>query len=133
MKTIGILARPDLSEARVALRELVQWLHQRGLEVCLDEQTAALVGASLPACTVAAAPEVAGRADALVVLGGDGTLLAASHLLEGPVPVLGVNFGSLGFLTEITLADLYPTLLGVLDGTYGYDERRMLRAQVTRD
>jgi NAD+ kinase len=133
MKTIGILARPDLSEAREALRDLVKWLRERGLEVCLEAQTAALLSPVPPGCAVAADQEVAGRADALVVLGGDGTLLAASHLLDRPVPVLGVNFGSLGFLTEITLTDLYPALLGVLNGTYDYEERRLLRARVTRE
>ena len=87
-------------------------------------------GSPRQACTRRAPREVAAHADALVVLGGDGTLLAASHLLERPVPVLGVNFGSLGFLTEITLPELYPTLEGVLDGNYRYEERRMLRAVV---
>ena len=76
--------------------------------------------------------DVAGLADALVVLGGDGTLLAASRLLEKPIPVLGVNFGSLGFLTEITLAELYPTLSGVLEGRYQHEERRLLRTVVHR-
>ena len=85
----------------------------------------------LPAtCTASTPREIADMADAIVVLGGDGTLLAASHLLDRPVPVLGVNFGHLGFLTEIALPELYPTLEGVLDGTYRYEERRMLRAVV---
>ena len=81
---------------------------------------------------MASGRDVAGLADALVVLGGDGTLLAASRLLEKPIPVLGVNFGSLGFLTEITLAELYPTLEGVLAGRYQHEERRLLRATVHR-
>jgi NAD+ kinase len=86
---------------------------------------------ALPAtCTASTPREIAGMSDALVVLGGDGTLLAATHLLDRPVPMLGVNFGSLGFLTEITLPELYPTLEGVLDGSYRYEERRMLRAVV---
>jgi NAD+ kinase len=79
---------------------------------------------------VASSGEVAATADVLVVLGGDGTLLAASHLVDRPVPVLGVNFGSLGFLTEITMPELYPTLEGVLRGEYKFEERRMLRARV---
>jgi NAD+ kinase len=76
--------------------------------------------------------EVAKRADALVVLGGDGTLLAASRLLDRSVPLLGVNFGSLGFLTEIGLPELYPTLQGVLDGAYEHEERRLLHAVARR-
>jgi NAD+ kinase len=91
-----------------------------------------LEGVVVGACRVAAGHELAGQVDAMVVLGGDGTLLAASHWLDGDAPVLGVNFGSLGFLTEITLAELYPALEGVLRGDYRSEERRMLRAWVDR-
>jgi NAD+ kinase len=130
---VGVLARPGLTEAAPTLRELVAWLGKKGASVCMDERTAALVdGAGAGALTVDSGSGVAARADALVVLGGDGTLLAASHLVERPVPVLGVNFGSLGFLTEITLADLYPALQGVLDGRYKHEERLMLHAVVQR-
>jgi NAD+ kinase len=132
VKTIGILARPDLQKAAPLLGELVAWLGARGLTACLEERTAALQ-VDLPAgVVILPGRAMAARSDALVVLGGDGTLLAASHLLdERPVPVLGVNFGSLGFLTEITLPELYPVLLGVLEGRYEYEERRMLRAEVS--
>ena len=106
MNTIGVLARPDLKEASAVL--------------------AALAGSGPAAtCLVASGRDVAGLADALVVLGGDGTLLAASRLLEKEIPVLGVNFGSLGFLTEIALGELYPTLEGVLAGRYTHEERRL--------
>ena len=133
MNTIGILARPDLREASAAIAELAAWLKARGLRACLEVATAALAGpATSEGCLVAAGRDVAGLADALVVLGGDGTLLAASRLLDKPIPVLGVNFGSLGFLTEITLAELYPTLSGVLEGRYQHEERRLLRTVVHR-
>jgi NAD+ kinase len=133
MNTIGILARPDLKEAGPAIADLVAWLGARGVRACLEEKTAALAG-SVPAgsCLVASGRDAAGLADALVVLGGDGTLLAASRLLEKPIPVLGVNFGSLGFLTEITLPELYPALAGVLEGRYQHEERRLLRSLVRR-
>jgi NAD+ kinase len=127
---VGVLARPDLGEAGPTLRELIRWLGARGVGVCLEERTARLVMDLATACTVAKADEVAAQADALVVLGGDGTLLAASHAVEKPIPVLGVNFGSLGFLTEITLPELYPTLEGVLAGNYRFEERRLLHAVV---
>ena len=133
MSRVGVLARPDLGEAGPTLRELIRWLGARGVAVCLEERTAHLVMDLAPACTVAAAKDVADHADALVVLGGDGTLLAASHAVGQPIPVLGVNFGSLGFLTEITLPELYPALEGVLAGSYRYEERRMLRAVVRRE
>jgi NAD+ kinase len=131
--TIGVLARPDLVEAGPTLRELVSWLQHRGVRPCLDEATADLGGEpAAAACRVTSGREVAAGADALVVLGGDGTLLAASRLLETSVPVLGVNFGSLGFLTEIALPELLPTLQSVLDGDYEYEERRLLHATAQR-
>jgi NAD+ kinase len=133
LSTIGILARPDLKDAGPALTELVSWLCLRDVRVCLDEATAALASGSLTnSCLVASGRDMAGLADALVVLGGDGTLLAASRLLDKPIPVLGVNFGSLGFLTEITLAELYPALEGVIEGRFEHEERRLLRAIVRR-
>jgi NAD+ kinase len=131
VSTVGILVRPDLGPAGPAVRGLVGWLQERGIAVCIDEHTAELVDMSAAkTCRVAARADVAAHADVLVVLGGDGTLLAAARLVERPVPVLGVNFGSLGFLTEITMPELYPTLEGVLAGDYRYEERRMLRAVV---
>ena len=131
MSTVGILVRPDLGKAGPAVRDLVAWLGERRVGACVDERTAALVEvANSVSCRVASIGEVAAGADVLVVLGGDGTLLAASHLVDRPVPVLGVNFGSLGFLTEITMPELYPTLEGVLRGEYRFEERRMLHARV---
>jgi NAD+ kinase len=133
MNTIGVLARPDLREAGPTVAGLVDWLCRRNVRVCLDEATASLGGGSLAAsCLVASGRDMAGLVDALVVLGGDGTLLAASRLLEKAIPVLGVNFGSLGFLTELTLDDLYPALEGVLEGRSEHEERRLLRVVVKR-
>jgi NAD+ kinase len=133
MKAIGVIVRPDLEEARPALRDMVAWLRGRGVGVCLEERTARLLDKPLTdACTVKDGHELAASVDALVVLGGDGTLLHASHLVDRPIPVVGVNFGSLGFLTEITLDELFPALEKVLEGTYRYEERRMLRALVRR-
>lgn len=134
MKTIGVLARPDLEGAGPLLEELIAWLEARGLVPCFEEKTAALLPGLAQRELVLPGAEVARRAEALVVLGGDGTLLAASHLLDDRhVPVLGVNFGHLGFLTEITLPELYAALQAVLDGNYTYDERRMLSALVRRE
>lgn len=132
MTTIGILARPNLTEAGPVLRDLVAWLRQRDVRPCLEERTAALLeGPAAEGCVVADGRAVAAQSDALVVLGGDGTLLRASHLLERrSVPLVGVNFGSLGFLTEIALPELLPVLEGVLTGSYQYEERRMLRAVI---
>ena len=86
MKTVGLLARPDLAEAATVLRELALWLRARGVAVVVEERTAALAdGAAPPDVAVAGGEQVAARADALVVLGGDGTLLAAAQLLGQPL------------------------------------------------
>lgn len=133
MKTIGILARPDLVAAGPTITALASWVQDRGLRACVDHATAALGSLTArPGCAVIGGQEVSAEADALVVLGGDGTLLAASRLLVRPIPVLGVNFGSLGFLTEIALEDLYPTLEGVLSGRFIAEERFLLHAALHR-
>jgi NAD+ kinase len=134
MNTIGVHARADLIEASPVVQKLVAWLRERGQRACLDEATATLGGPTVEKdCLVASGPDMAALVDALVVLGGDGTLLAASRLLDRPIPVLGVNFGSLGFLTEITLPELYPTLEDVLEGRFAHEDRRLLRAVVHRE
>jgi NAD+ kinase len=131
--TVGVVARVGLTEAGTALRELVAWLTERKVLVLLEDATAPLLDGECPGCERASGSELARRSDALVVLGGDGTLLRASRMLgvRSP-PVLGVNFGSLGFLTEIALRELYPTLERVLAGGYEYDERQLLHAEVQR-
>jgi NAD+ kinase len=134
MSVVGILVRSDLGEAGPALHSLLAWLKKRGVEACVEKEIADLVGIRAgDGVSVAPAEEVGARAGAVVVLGGDGTLLSASHVVPRPVPVLGVNFGSLGFLTENTLAELFPALESVLEGSYRYEERRMLHAEVRRE
>jgi NAD+ kinase len=136
MKTIGIIARPDLAPAEAAnvLGGLVAFLRGRGCGVIIEGHVAALApGITADGVTVAGAAQIGTAADALVVLGGDGTLLAASHLIEREdVPLIGVNFGSLGFLTEITPPELHTVLERVLTGDYPYAERRLLRAVLRR-
>jgi NAD+ kinase len=131
MNKIGILARPDLEEAASTIRDLATWLDARGVEPCFDGATARLAGLALGR-TVSTGRELAATCDGLVVLGGDGTLLAASRHLEREIPVLGVNFGSLGFLTEIALRELFPTLEALLSGKYAWEDRRLLRTCVRR-
>ncbi len=133
MTTIGVFARPGLDEAGPVVTGLAAWLRTRGVRVCLERATSALCGpGGDEGCLVATGREMAGLSDALVVLGGDGTLLAASRLLDKTIPVLGVNFGSLGFLTEVTLAELYPSLELVLAGRHEHELRRLLHAVVHR-
>lgn len=133
MTTVGILVRSDLGAAGPAVLQLVEWLQARGITPALEDRTVALMpGLTRDGVVVAPRHVVGSSSDAVVVLGGDGTLLSASHVIDRPVPVLGVNFGSLGFLTEITLPELFPSLESVLDGTYRWEERRLLQVTVRR-
>ena len=129
MKHIGILIKPGFTEAKALLQQLVPWLKSRGLIPLLDPLAAELVGeaSSYPK------REMAALADLLVVLGGDGTMLAAARLLEGrTTPILGVNTGGLGFLTEVTPDEIYKALESILENAYTVEERLMLRSRITR-
>jgi NAD+ kinase len=132
--TVGIVAKRHLHEAASLLDEIAGWLEARGATPVFEVETAGLAASGRPylRATREALPE---KVDLVLVLGGDGTLLGmADRIALGPrtVPILGVNFGSLGFLTEITLPELYPALESVLDGTAEYDERCTLRAVMRR-
>lgn len=134
VRHIGIVAKPGLSEAAALLLEIGEWLVARGVTPHYDEATAALAARPLPGGTHAAA-QVGERVDLMLVLGGDGTLLGTAGRLarEGhDVPVLAVNFGSLGFLTEVTLPEVYGALERALDGTAPEERRLMLEAAVVR-
>lgn len=133
VRRVGVLTRPDLHEADQVLRTLVTWLHARGLQACLTETSARLAGGGLPSdVAIVGDAGLSAGSDLVIVLGGDGTLLVASHVLQHPVPVVAVNFGSLGFLTEVALSELFPTLEAVLAGDAQIEERRLLRAVVQR-
>ncbi|MBI3781577.1 MAG: NAD(+)/NADH kinase [candidate division NC10 bacterium] len=129
MKRVGIIAKPHKPEARTVLQELLPWLEARGVEPVLDVDTAALAG--MPAGQRKS--DLPGLVDLLLVLGGDGTLLSVARLV-GPrdVPILGVNLGGMGFLTEVTLEGLYQALEAVFQGTYESTQRILLSATVHR-
>ena len=129
-KRVGIVAKPHRPEARDVLQQLITWLKAKDREVVLDVETAALAGAEETGIAKADLPRMA---DLVVVLGGDGTLLSVARLVEsGEVPILGVNLGGLGFLTEITLDELYPILGLVLAGKYRGSRRMLLQVSVQR-
>jgi NAD+ kinase len=132
VKRIAIVARDDRADAGLVVSGLVGWLAERGLTVVVDDRTAPLA----PEDGVLVVPrrDLARHADLIVVLGGDGTLLAVARLMgDLDVPLLGVNLGGLGFLTATTLEALYPTLETVLRGEYQAEARMLLRARLLRD
>jgi len=131
VRCVGVAVKPNKPEAGPVVRRLVQWLREQGHEVALDEEAAA----ACPDCEgQASRAAVAGRADLMVVLGGDGTLLSVARSLGGrDVPILGVNLGGLGFLTAIALEELLPTVERVLAGNFTVSRRLTLVAEVHRE
>ena len=130
---IGIVAKPDLVAARDTLAQLRGWLDARGAATCWAPEAAALLAD--PPESVVDRDDMADRVDLVVVLGGDGTLLAMADRIARAgrdVPILGVNFGSLGFLTEITRPELLGALADVIEGRAQLDERMMLQATTSR-
>lgn len=129
MKVIGILTKPKFPDMKATLTELVAWLREHGKDVVLDPRVAALLGKSAVGCR----GSIAGKADMVLVLGGDGTMLSAARLVEKrSVPILGINVGGLGFLTEVGSEHLYKTLERVFAKDYAIEERLMLRAVLDR-
>jgi NAD+ kinase len=135
IRRVGLVAKHKLDAAAGVLAELAGWLEARGVSPVFETDTAALAGLP-PGRPTSAAEDLPRASDLIVVLGGDGTLIGtAGRIAQAGVSVsiLGVNFGSLGFLTEITLPELYPSLESVLDGEAEIDERMMLQARTMRD
>jgi NAD+ kinase len=134
MTRVGIVAKSHLREATPHLTAIESWLAQRGYEVVFETATAALMPAS-EGRKVADKTALVTDVGLLVVLGGDGTLLSVADCVgaaDVDVPILGVNFGSLGFLTEATLPELYPSLESALGGEARVEARMMLRATTVR-
>ena len=129
IKTVGVFTKPGSDAAVTVVPELLQWLDARGIKARYDEQTARYAGRTdgVPRESV---PE---GAQLIIVLGGDGTLLAAARALKGSdVPIFAVNLGGLGFLTAITIDEIYPELERAFRGEHRIAPRRMLRCEVIR-
>ena len=131
MKSAAIFSKPAKPELAQIVPELLRWFQEHGYGVVVDQETSAY----------ASGPEVVERAAVaareprfIVVLGGDGTLLAAARAVaKAGIPVLGVNLGSLGFLTEVPLPDLYPTLEALDQNKCGTEPRSMLSCRLLRE
>lgn len=128
MKKIGIICKLGRMEPVELLKNLLPWLRERGFEVFLDRETAETLNMEgyerfqVPLLT-----------DMIIVLGGDGTLLSvARHIADRDVPILGINLGGLGFITEISRDEIFTALEKVMAGEYVIEERMMLSAVVIR-
>lgn len=130
VKVVGIISKPGVAQGAKIVPELIEWLRARGVQVRWDPPTAAYlrVAESVPR------EEVAEGCQLVIVLGGDGTLLAAARALRGrDIPLFPVNLGGLGFLTAITIDELYPELERALRGEHRIGRRRMLHCEVMRE
>src|SRR5580704_18450022 len=129
-KAAAIVSKPGKTELESIVPGLLDWFRKHQYQVVVDRETA----------PHAAGIEVLSRDEMalrpltfVVVLGGDGTLLAAARsMAKAGIPVLGVNLGSLGFLTEVRVAELYPTLQGIEDGCCNVETRSMVHCEVLR-
>jgi NAD+ kinase len=131
MARVAIVSKPHKEELSRILPELVEWLRAHGMDPLLDREGALHTDVA-PALD--RAEMVEWKPDLVIVLGGDGTLLAAARVFAASgTPILSVNLGYLGFLTEIRLGDLYPTLESWCAGCHELDERAMLHAALWRD
>ena len=131
---VGIVAKTGLTAAADHLHRLAKWLRDRQLEVVFEIDTAVLAGDTAGAPTYSR-ETLPAEVDLIIVLGGDGTLLSmATRTAQSgrDIPILGVNFGSLGFLTEARIDELYTVLESVLNGTATFDDRAMLAADAYR-
>jgi NAD+ kinase len=129
IKVVGIISKPGVAAAAELVPKLLAWLAERGITVRYDDQTAIYAGAS----EAIPRPQVPEGADLIIVLGGDGTLLSAARAIGGrEVPLFPVNLGGLGFLTAITIDDLYPNLERAFRGEHRIGKRKLLHAELIR-
>lgn len=129
IQAVGVCLKPGQPQAAGAVRGLVKWLQQRGLRVLADEEVGEVTGEPPQPRSL-----LAGQVDLVIVLGGDGTLLSVARAVsDRPVPILGVNLGTLGFLTEVTLDELFAALERVLAGEVRVEPRMRLDVRALRE
>ena len=136
IKRIGMIAKRNKPEAADIIHHLVDWFRLKKIEVYIENEMAHLLGLHSMEPNVHTIEREAFpfHAEVILVLGGDGTLLSVARLVgDHRIPILGVNLGGLGFLTEITLEELYRVLEKVIQGDFATDERVVLSASVIRN
>lgn len=129
-KYAGIISKPNKPELATIVPPLLEWFRKHGYQIIVDRETAPHAAGMevLPRDEMASRP-----LSFVVVLGGDGTLLSAARAVaKAGIPVLGVNLGSLGFLTEVPLDDLYSTLEGIEKSCCNLEARSMVHCEVLR-
>ena len=135
MRAVGVVAKARLDRAASHLAQIASWLEERQLTPVFDPETAALAtsAGTTAKFRVVDKDDLPRHVDMIVVLGGDGTLLGTAGRIakaDADIPILGVNFGSLGFLTEVTLPEIFTSLESAVNGTAQIEERMMLHVTV---
>ena len=131
-RTIALIGKYQSAEVGESLATLARYLRGRGITVLVEADTAETAGAV--GCTVADYEKIGTEANLAIVLGGDGTMLHASRRLAGfGVPLVGVNQGRLGFMTDIARSEMVDGIAGLLDGKYVSERRFLLEADVLRE
>lgn len=130
IRTVGIFSKPKSEISRKVLTELTAWLRERGFNLLMPQETAEIIGET----SQTPKEDIPSQSDLIIVLGGDGTLLSVARLTHPfDVPILAVNLGSLGFLTEVSLPEMYGTLDLVLKGESTIERRMLLNATLMRE
>jgi len=133
---IGIVLKPHQPEALKTICELVVWLAERSIKLAGGPEIERERIEHETGCAVeeVATDELAGAVDLMLVLGGDGTMIATARMIgDQEVPVLGVNYGGLGYLAEFRIEELDSALESILSGNYRLDKRVMLSVELRRD
>ena len=135
MRAVGVVAKARLDRAASHLAQIASWLEERQLTPVFDPETAALAksAGTTAQFRIVDKDDLPRHVDMIVVLGGDGTLLGTAGRIakaDADIPILGVNFGSLGFLTEVTLPEIFTSLESAVNGTAQTEERMMLHVAV---
>jgi NAD+ kinase len=135
IRRVGVVIKPHQQDALKTICRLVEWLHERAIELVggpevdrerIEHET------GCPIETVES-ERLGASVDLMVVLGGDGTMIATARTLgDSEVPVLGINYGSLGYLAEFKVDEMFPALESILKGDFRLDKRVMLAAELTR-
>lgn len=135
MKRIGIIAKRNKPEVVTIVKDLLEWLRLKKIEAYVEEEMGNLLSPSCfgPYLSSVERKELPNHVEMMVVFGGDGTLLSvARQVWNRDIPILGVNLGGLGFLTETSLGELHDILERVIQGDFKTDERDVLNAAVIR-
>jgi NAD+ kinase len=135
IKRIGVVVKPHQPDALETLCRLTAWLNQRGIGLVGGPEIERERVEHETGCVIASVPEadLAQRVDLMLVLGGDGTMIATARMMgDVEVPVIGVNYGGLGYLAEFPIAELFPALEAILAGEYKLEPRLMLTIELWR-